>query len=1260
MIAGSLEIQLLANVARLQQDMNQAKGMVQSTMRDISSAVEQAKGVLASLGLTATVGGMALLAKNAIDAADSLNDLSKSTGLAVEKLAGLRLASKQSGGDLDGIANSINKLSVNIGKSGEKFAALGITAKDPLEAFKQFADVFASIDDPQLRAALGAEALGKSWASSAPLLAEGGKKIGEMVEKGERLSGVTKDLAEQSDAFNDKLAELAGNGGMVNGMLGQMLPLLNSAADGLLAMRDNGGGAGSILGSVLTEALRVVIVLAGNVGFVLRGIGNEIGGIAAQVVAFLSGDFKRAAEIGRMMTADAEAARAKFDAWEASIMAVGTAATSTAAATKGMSAEDLEAARIAKDAATAASAKAKAFLAGADAAQKAAKAQKELGLADAHVVAFLKQEAALRESVAKALEQGTEERRKYLGAIEDEIERQERQNETLGMTRTQIAGLTVARLEERMAILKASGAMETEIAQLQEEIDLRKKLADAVGRGETGRAAIEAQSIALRDQVSIWSELSHVAADFFVDLATNGREAFDNLREWLKRFLAEMLAVFAQKWVLQLGASLVGGSGGGALSSAAGQVGQGTLTGAASNYIGSLLTGTGSIGTAVGQTAIMQFYGGATGAISGPGLTGAAGLGQQATGWASANLGALGIVGAIIAVGMWAMDLYKSGWRDTGSARDNAIATGGFSGIQQVDNKLLKMLGFSDRDAFTMSGGPIISRLFGWKARQNDAFGIRGSFGGSGITGENWQEWSEQGGLFRSDRRGTRENGEAYFAAFSPEQAAFFAQVFKGIGGITGAAGSLVGVNSSALLAGYSKPFDFQLNENGEPLSDEALAKLFGDYFGAVLQEQVAMVFDAGGRGELAEYVKALKGSGEEITGFISELVAVMGALDQADILGMRVEDLMKFKLEGETLTQTFQRVGGAWAQFKDIFYTDAEKIASVQADVSKVFADLGIAMPTTNEGFRALVESLDLSTESGRKMFTALMGVAPAFAAITNAAEAAVARFNSLATTLSPSFGAANARSVLEARVQAWMGLTPANGAAGGWDVGSTIDNIGRMVREGRIGEALTYAQSLGGNAVTVLNDMLEAYIAWTTAMQNAQGPVRDIGAGLGNLGDAAERAAAQMQGAKDGLWAYLQGLYTNPALSPLDPMQQLGVARGQFFDQLALAQGGDVGAASGLQGYIDRVLGLGRTAFGSAPGYISLFEEITRAAADFARPGGANELQAGIYAEARTGNDLMREVRQILLDIRDKGTADGETVAGAVENASAATSRR
>lgn len=51
MIAGTLEIQMLANIARLQSDMNQAKGMVSTTMQGIESAVARAKVALGSLGI---------------------------------------------------------------------------------------------------------------------------------------------------------------------------------------------------------------------------------------------------------------------------------------------------------------------------------------------------------------------------------------------------------------------------------------------------------------------------------------------------------------------------------------------------------------------------------------------------------------------------------------------------------------------------------------------------------------------------------------------------------------------------------------------------------------------------------------------------------------------------------------------------------------------------------------------------------------------------------------------------------------------------------------------------------------------------------------------------------------------------------------------------------------------------------------------------------------------------------------------------------
>lgn len=227
MIAGTLEIQLLANMARLQQDMDVAKRSVGGAMASIESAVGAAKTALIGLASVGSALKFVEMIRGAIDVADNLNDLSKTTKIAVADLAGLKLAAKQSGGDLDGIAASISKLSVAMGKDPERFAKLGVSAKAPLEAFKQFADVFSAIQDPQLRAALGAEALGKSWASAAPLLSEGGKSIGDMVAKGAALSKVTQDMADNADAFNDKLAELeAATAGAKMKLAGEMLPAL--------------------------------------------------------------------------------------------------------------------------------------------------------------------------------------------------------------------------------------------------------------------------------------------------------------------------------------------------------------------------------------------------------------------------------------------------------------------------------------------------------------------------------------------------------------------------------------------------------------------------------------------------------------------------------------------------------------------------------------------------------------------------------------------------------------------------------------------------------------------------------------------------------------------------------------------------------------------------------------------------------------------------------------------------------------------------
>lgn len=252
MIAGTLELQMAMNLARLSQDMSQSKTIIGGAMSSIESAVGRAKAALGALGIGLSVGYFANLIKGSIDAMDHLHDLNLTTNITIENLAGLAIAAKQSGADLDSIGASINKLSVNMGKDAEKFKALGVTAKDPLEAFKQLSDIFKAIEDPQLRAALGAAALGKSWAGAAPLLMEGGARIQEMVDKGSKAAGITKEMTDRADELNDKWTLLVGSGGALNSIVGKMLGPLLSLTNQMIAAKEGADGLLSTLGRFFT------------------------------------------------------------------------------------------------------------------------------------------------------------------------------------------------------------------------------------------------------------------------------------------------------------------------------------------------------------------------------------------------------------------------------------------------------------------------------------------------------------------------------------------------------------------------------------------------------------------------------------------------------------------------------------------------------------------------------------------------------------------------------------------------------------------------------------------------------------------------------------------------------------------------------------------------------------------------------------------------------------------------------------------------
>lgn len=104
-------------------------------------------------------------------------------------------------------------------------------------------------------------------------------------------------------------------------------------------------------------------------------------------------------------------------------------------------------------------------------------------------------------------------------------------------------------------------------------------------------------------------------------------------------------------------------------------------------------------------------------------------------------------------------------------------------------------------------------------------------------------------------------------------------------------------------------------------------------------------------------------------------------------------------------------------------FYSAEEQRANVQKQLAKSFKELGLSMIDIDaidarQQFRDLVEAQDLTTESGRKAYAALLAIAGTFASVTTAAEEASAALDNAQQAWKD--GVQSAYDILEAAINA------------------------------------------------------------------------------------------------------------------------------------------------------------------------------------------------------------------------------------------------
>ena len=194
--------------------------------------------LLAGIG-TAAIGGLAVLGKKSIDAADNLNDLSQRTGVSVESLSKFGAAAEDSGSSVDEVAKAMSRLQKGVvdpsSKASEALRSIGVASTDSLGKIRpvdavmlDIADKFSKLQDPAQKTALAMDLFGKSGTNLIPMLNEGKDALSQYA------ATIDTEFAQGADKLNDTINEVGRSlQGPFNEALTALLPAITKMGEAI-------------------------------------------------------------------------------------------------------------------------------------------------------------------------------------------------------------------------------------------------------------------------------------------------------------------------------------------------------------------------------------------------------------------------------------------------------------------------------------------------------------------------------------------------------------------------------------------------------------------------------------------------------------------------------------------------------------------------------------------------------------------------------------------------------------------------------------------------------------------------------------------------------------------------------------------------------------------------------------------------------------------------------------------------------------------
>ena len=211
--AGRAFVELFADDSKLVRGLKSAE----RKLKAFGTAVKGIGTKLAAIG-AAVAAPMIASVKSFASAGSAMLEMSRRTGISVERLSELKFAAEQTGVSVEELETGVRRMQKTIvaaaegsGEAQRTLALLGLTIQNldglsPDQQFKLIADRLAEIEDPTVRAAMAMQIFGKSGTSLLPMLVDGAAGIDALSEQARSLGLVmSTENAEAAHKFSQAM-----------------------------------------------------------------------------------------------------------------------------------------------------------------------------------------------------------------------------------------------------------------------------------------------------------------------------------------------------------------------------------------------------------------------------------------------------------------------------------------------------------------------------------------------------------------------------------------------------------------------------------------------------------------------------------------------------------------------------------------------------------------------------------------------------------------------------------------------------------------------------------------------------------------------------------------------------------------------------------------------------------------------------------------------------------------------------------------------